>query len=63
MFLLLHYTDVAGIAAGAAGTLLLAVRVWQAVTDIFAGRMVDKTSTRWGRSARIFSSAGRRSCC
>ena len=25
------------------------VRVWQAVTDIFAGRMVDKTITRWGR--------------
>jgi glucuronide carrier protein len=49
MFLLLYYTDVAGIAAGAAGTLLLVVRVWQAVTDIFAGRMVDKTTTRWGR--------------
>jgi len=49
MFLLLYYTDVAGIAAGAAGTLLLVVRVWQAVTDIFAGRMVDKTSSRWGR--------------
>ncbi len=39
-------TDVAGITAGAAGTLLLVVRVWQAVTDIFAGRMVDKTTTR-----------------
>ena len=49
MFLLLYYTDVAGIAAGAAGTLLFVVRVWQAVTDIFTGRMVDKTSTRWGR--------------
>jgi glucuronide carrier protein len=49
MFLLLYYTDVAGIAAGAAGTLLLVVRVWQAATDIFAGRMVDKTSSRWGR--------------
>ena len=49
MFLLLYYTDVAGIAAGTAGTLLLVVRVWQAFTDIFAGRMVDKTTTRWGR--------------
>ena len=49
MFLLLYYTDVAGIAAGAAGTLLLVVRVWQAVTDIFAGQMVDRTTTRWGR--------------
>jgi glucuronide carrier protein len=49
MFLLLYYTDVVGIAAGAAGTVLLVVRVWQAVTDIIAGRMVDRTATRWGR--------------
>jgi glucuronide carrier protein len=49
MFLLLYYTDVAGIAAGTAGTLLFVVRVWQAFTDIFAGRMVDKTTTRWGK--------------
>jgi glucuronide carrier protein len=49
MFLLLYYTDVAGIAAGVAGTLLFVVRVWQAFTDIFAGQVVDKTNTRWGR--------------
>jgi glucuronide carrier protein len=49
MFLLLYYTDVAGIAAGAAGTVLLVVRVWQAVTDIVAGRVVDRTTARWGR--------------
>jgi len=49
MFLLLYDTDVAGIAAGAAGTLPLVVRVWQAFTDVFAGQMVDKTITRWGR--------------
>jgi glucuronide carrier protein len=49
MFLLLYYTDVVGIAAGAAGTVLLVVRVWQAVTDIIAGQVVDKTTTRWGR--------------
>jgi glucuronide carrier protein len=49
MFLLLYYTDVAGIAAGAAGTVLFVVRVWQAVTDIVAGRVVDRTTTRWGR--------------
>jgi glucuronide carrier protein len=64
MFLLLYYADVAGIAAGVAGTLLLVVRVRQAVTDIFAGRMVDKTTTPvGGGSARIFPSAGHRSCC
>ncbi|MCX7521816.1 glucuronide transporter [Microbacterium sp. STN6] len=42
MFLLVYYTDVAGISAAAAGTLLLVVRVFDAFSDVFAGRMVDK---------------------
>jgi glucuronide carrier protein len=49
MFLLLYYTDVVGISAAAVGTLFLLVRVWDAFADIFAGRMVDKTMTRWGK--------------
>jgi glucuronide carrier protein len=49
MFLLFYYTDVVGISAAAAGTLLLVVRVWDAVADLLAGRLVDTTSTRWGR--------------
>ncbi len=43
MFLLLYYTDVVGISAAAAGTLLLVVRIFDAFFDVFAGRMVDKT--------------------
>jgi glucuronide carrier protein len=49
VFLLIYYTDVAGIAAGTAGTLLLVARIWGGFTDLFAGRRVDETSTRWGR--------------
>jgi glucuronide carrier protein len=48
-FLLIYYTDVAGIPAAAAGTLFLVVRVWGGITDLFAGRRVDATSTRWGK--------------
>jgi glucuronide carrier protein len=48
-FVLIYYTDVAGISAAAAGTLLLLVRVWGGFTDLFAGRSVDATSTRWGK--------------
>ncbi len=48
-FLLIYYTDVAGIAAGTAGTLFLVVRIWGGVTDLFAGRAVDATNTRWGK--------------
>jgi glucuronide carrier protein len=58
MFLLVYYTDVAGVAAGAAGTILLVARVWGAFTDVFAGRMVDQTTTRWGRFRPYFLFAG-----
>nr|WP_125609641.1 glucuronide transporter [Specibacter cremeus] len=43
MFLLLYYTDVAGISAAAAGTLLLVVRIFDAFSDVLAGRVVDRT--------------------
>ena len=49
MFLLLYYTDVAGIAATTVGTLFLVVRIFDGFADLFAGRLVDKTNTRWGR--------------
>jgi glucuronide carrier protein len=49
MFLLLYYTDVVGIAATTVGTLFLVVRVFDGFADLFAGRVVDKTETRWGR--------------
>ncbi|MFE4541868.1 glucuronide transporter [Arthrobacter sp. NPDC056727] len=50
MFLLVYYTDVAGISAAAAGTLLLAVRIFDALADVFAGRIVDRTySKRFGK--------------
>ena len=54
MFLLVYYTDVVRIAAGAAGAILFVARVWGAFTDVFAGRMVDKTTTRWGRFRPYF---------
>jgi glucuronide carrier protein len=49
LFLLNYYTDVAAIPAAAAGTMLLVVRVFDACADIFAGRVVDATSTKWGK--------------
>lgn len=49
MFLLLYYTDVAGIPAAAAGTLFLVVRVWDGVADLVSGRLVDRTASRWGK--------------
>ena len=49
MFLLLYYTDVAHLDPTAVATLFLVVRVWDAFADVAAGRLVDLTSTRWGK--------------
>ena len=51
LFLLNYYTDVAGINAAAAGTLLVLVRIYDAAADMVVGRIVDRTHTsaRWGR--------------
>lgn len=48
-FLLYYYTDVAGLSAAAVATMFFVVRLWDAVTDIFAGRFVDRTMTRMGK--------------
>ena len=58
LFLLIYYTDVAGIAAEAAGTVLVVARIWGAFTDVFAGRVVDRTHTRWGKFRPYFLFGG-----
>ena len=57
-FLLIYYTDVVGISAAAAGTLFLLIRIWDGFADIFAGRTVDRTMTRWGKFRPFFLFAG-----
>lgn len=47
--LLYFYTDVYGIEAAAAGTLLLVVRVFDAITDPAMGAIADRTRSRHGR--------------
>lgn len=47
-FMLYFYTDVFGITAAAAGTLMLAVRMFDAVTDPIMGGIADRTRSRWG---------------
>ena len=47
-FLMFFYTDVFGIAAGVAGTILLVSRVVDACNDPIVGALADRTHTRWG---------------
>lgn len=49
MFLLVFYTDVVGISPAIVGTIFLAVRVLDAVTDPLMGALCDRTHTRWGQ--------------
>jgi GPH family glycoside/pentoside/hexuronide:cation symporter len=43
------YTDVVGLSAALIGTVLLLVRLIDAFWDIFVGRWVDRTRSRWGQ--------------
>ena len=47
--LMYFYTDVYGIEAAAAGTLMVVVRFFDAITDPIMGGIADRTRTRWGR--------------
>jgi len=48
-FLVFFYTDVAGIAAGVVGTMLLFSRFFDLLNPVM-GMVVDRTHTRWGKA-------------
>ena len=48
-FLAAFYTDVFGISAAAAGTMLLVTKVIDAFTDPVMGAVADRTNTRFGK--------------
>ena len=48
-FILFYYTDIFGITAAAAGTMLLFARSTDGVVDFFIGAMADRTKSKWGR--------------
>ena len=48
LYLLYFYTDVFGISAAAAGTMILITRIWDGVNDPMMGIIADRTKTKWG---------------
>jgi GPH family glycoside/pentoside/hexuronide:cation symporter len=48
-FLLIYYTDVFGISAAAAASMMFMIKIINAFTDPMIGAAADRTSTRWGK--------------
>ena len=48
-WILIFYTDTFGISAAAAGTIMLAARIWDMANDPLMGIIADRTTTRWGK--------------
>lgn len=48
-FLTFFYTDVFGLTPALVGTLFIALRVFDAISDPIMGILADRTQSRWGR--------------
>lgn len=49
-FLLVFYTDVFGISAAQAATMMLVARIWDAINDPMMGVILDRTPSKMGKS-------------
>jgi GPH family glycoside/pentoside/hexuronide:cation symporter len=50
MFITYYYTEVVGISIAVAGIILAACRVFDGLTDLFMGAVIDKTRSRYGKA-------------
>jgi len=49
VYLVFFYTDIFGISAATAGTLLLVTRLWDSINNPLMGLIADRTKSRWGK--------------
>lgn len=49
-FLLFYYTDYAGVSAAAVGTIMLVSRIFDGISDVVMGVIVDRTKSRFGKA-------------
>ena len=49
-FVMIYLTNTVGLNPGIVGTLIAASKVFDGITDIFFGAMIDKTKTRLGKA-------------
>ena len=48
-YMMVFYTDIFGITAGAASIIMLFTRIWDGINDPMMGTIADHTRTKWGR--------------
>ena len=53
-FLTLYYTDSVLVSAGLVGTIMLICRIFDGISDIFAGVLIEKTRTKRGKARPWF---------
>ena len=49
-FLMIYLTDTIGMSSGIVGTLMMVSKLFDGVTDIFFGSMIDKTKSKMGKA-------------
>ena len=49
-FVMIYLTDTVGLNAGVVGTLIAVSKIFDGVTDLFFGAMIDKTKTKMGKA-------------
>lgn len=49
-FIMLYYTESAGMSGVAVGMMLFVSKIFDGISDLLAGNLIDKTRTRWGKA-------------
>ena len=52
-FLLFYYTDYANVSAIAVGTIMMVSRIFDGISDIIMGVIVDRTKSKYGKARSI----------
>jgi GPH family glycoside/pentoside/hexuronide:cation symporter len=49
-FALIYFTDTAGVNAAAVGTIIMAAKILDGITDVFMGNLMDRTKSKMGKA-------------
>ena len=61
-FLLFYYTDVVGVSAAAVGVIMMCSRLFDGVSDLIMGVIIDRTKSPFGKAKDMDSQVGNSIC-